>query len=144
MQGTARPGAASVTTVYPYNASNIFTITVYLSNGLTSRGRIGIDNAMYMGITTPPWFQDSADKTTLLAGINNLLSTVSQGMYCLPSSRQARANSFALRSPQSHIDHTRQHYDHHRLRQQLPHLDAQLQPLDRLYQDWDQLVEQRC
>lgn len=30
MQGTARPGAASVTTDYPYNASQIMTITVYL------------------------------------------------------------------------------------------------------------------
>ena len=29
-QGTVRPGAASVNSSLPYNASNIFTITVYL------------------------------------------------------------------------------------------------------------------
>ena len=29
-QGTVRPGAASVTTSLPYNASQIFTITMYL------------------------------------------------------------------------------------------------------------------
>lgn len=81
MQGTARPGASSVTTVYPYNASNIFTITVYLSNGITSRGRIGIDDTMYMSPIVNPWFQDPKDKTAILSGISNLLSTVSQGEF---------------------------------------------------------------
>ncbi|KAG8994110.1 hypothetical protein FRB94_010106 [Tulasnella sp. JGI-2019a] len=76
MQGTARPGASSVTTVYPYNASNIFTITVYLSNGLTSRGRIGIDSTMYMSPIVNPWFQDPEDKTAIMAGITTLLSTI--------------------------------------------------------------------
>jgi cellobiose dehydrogenase (acceptor) len=46
-QGTIRPGAAEVDTVYPYNVNNIWTITVYLSTGITSRGRIGI-------VSTPP------------------------------------------------------------------------------------------
>lgn len=76
LQGTARPGAASVTTVYPYNASQIFTITVYLSQGITSRGRIGIDSTMYGKVITGPWFQDPVDKAVMLTGINNLLSTM--------------------------------------------------------------------
>ncbi|KAG8904357.1 substrate-specific activator of APC-dependent proteolysis, partial [Tulasnella sp. 408] len=54
LQGTARPGAASVTTSYSYNASQIFTITFYLSNGITSRGRIGIDSTMYAKVLTNP------------------------------------------------------------------------------------------
>lgn len=77
LQGTARPGAASVDTVYPYNASQIFTITVYLSHGITSRGRIGIDNTLYGKVLTNPWFQDPVDKAVLITGINNLLSTMS-------------------------------------------------------------------
>lgn len=78
LQGTARPGAASVTTVYPYNASQIFTITVYLSTGITSRGRIGIDATMYGDVLTNPWFQDPNDKTVMLTAINDLLSTMNQ------------------------------------------------------------------
>ncbi|KAG8908677.1 substrate-specific activator of APC-dependent proteolysis, partial [Tulasnella sp. 417] len=78
LQGTARPGAASVTTVYPYNASQIFTITVYLSTGITSRGRIGIDATMYGTVLENPWFQDPNDKTVMLKAINELLATVNQ------------------------------------------------------------------
>ncbi|KAG8909001.1 hypothetical protein FRB99_000104 [Tulasnella sp. 403] len=78
LQGTARPGAASITTVYPYNQSQIFTITVYLSQGITSRGRIGIDNTIYAKVLTNPWFQDPTDKTVLIQGINSLLSTMNQ------------------------------------------------------------------
>lgn len=77
MQGTARPGAASVTTNYAYNASQIFTITFYLSNGITSRGRIGIDSTMYGKVLTNPWFQDSNDKAALISGIQDTLSSMS-------------------------------------------------------------------
>ncbi|PFH51659.1 hypothetical protein AMATHDRAFT_58825 [Amanita thiersii Skay4041] len=76
MQGTARPGAASVTTSYPYNASQIFTITTYLSTGLTSRGRIGIDAALTARPLVNPWLVDPVDKAVLLQGINEVLSTV--------------------------------------------------------------------
>lgn len=79
MQGTARPGAASVTTNYAYNASQIFTITFYLSNGITSRGRIGIDSTMYGKVLTNPWFQDSNDKAALISGIQDTLSSMSSG-----------------------------------------------------------------
>ncbi|KAF8066822.1 cellobiose dehydrogenase [Lyophyllum atratum] len=76
MQGTARPGAASVTTNYPYNASQIFTITVYLSTGITSRGRIGIDAAMTARPLINPWFVDPVDKAVLIQGINDLIANV--------------------------------------------------------------------
>ncbi|KAF8958430.1 hypothetical protein BDZ97DRAFT_1906522 [Flammula alnicola] len=71
LQGTARPGAASVNTTYPYNASNIMTITTYLSTGITSRGRIGINAALppyrYPGLTliTPD------NQTTINDYVNN-------------------------------------------------------------------------
>jgi len=76
VQGTARPGAASVTTNYPYNASQIFTITMYLSTGITSRGRIGINAGMTALPLTNPWFTDPNDKATLIQAINDLVSNV--------------------------------------------------------------------
>jgi len=76
MQGTVRPGAASVTTVYPYNASQIFTITLYLSTGITSRGRIGIDAAMTARPLITPWFVDPVDKVVLLQGIGDIVANV--------------------------------------------------------------------
>lgn len=76
MQGTARPGAASVTTSYPYNASQIFTITVYLSTGITSRGRVGIDAAMTARPLVNPWFADPVDKGVLIQGINDIVANI--------------------------------------------------------------------
>nr|WFD55757.1 cellobiose dehydrogenase [Coprinellus micaceus] len=76
MQGTARPGAASVETEFPYNKTAIFTITTYLSTGITSRGRIGIDAALTGRALKNPWFVDPVDKETLVKGINELLSSV--------------------------------------------------------------------
>ncbi|KAF6760392.1 cellobiose dehydrogenase [Ephemerocybe angulata] len=76
LQGTARPGAASVTTEYPYNTTQIFTITTYLSTGITSRGRIGIDAALTGRALTNPWFTDPVDKASLITGINELVSSI--------------------------------------------------------------------
>ncbi|KAL0571438.1 substrate-specific activator of APC-dependent proteolysis [Marasmius crinis-equi] len=76
LQGTARPGAASVTTSYPYNASNIFTITAYLSTGITSRGRIGIDAALRPRVLTNPWFTDPVDKAVLIQGLKDIVSNI--------------------------------------------------------------------
>ncbi|KAG6918085.1 substrate-specific activator of APC-dependent proteolysis [Tephrocybe rancida] len=76
LQGTVRPGAASVTTSYPYNASTIFTITLYLSTGITSRGRIGIDAALTARPLVNPWFADPVDKAVLIQGINDLILNV--------------------------------------------------------------------
>ncbi|KAK0444192.1 cellobiose dehydrogenase [Desarmillaria tabescens] len=74
--GTVRPGAASVDTVYPYNASQIFTITAYLSTGLTSRGRIGIDAALTARALVNPWFVDEIDREALLQGLNEIVSSM--------------------------------------------------------------------
>jgi cellobiose dehydrogenase (acceptor) len=76
LQGTARPGAASVTTAYAYNASQLMTITAYLSTGITSRGRIGIDAALTATPIVNPWFTDPVDKQVLLQGLEDILSTV--------------------------------------------------------------------
>ncbi|KAH0578929.1 substrate-specific activator of APC-dependent proteolysis, variant 2 [Termitomyces sp. 'cryptogamus'] len=75
VQGTVRPGAASVNTAYPYNASQIFTITLYLSN-ITSRGRIGVDAAMTARPLVNPWFSDPVDKVVLIQAINELVLNV--------------------------------------------------------------------
>ncbi|KAF8874745.1 hypothetical protein BD779DRAFT_1678607 [Infundibulicybe gibba] len=76
LQGTVRPGAASVTTSYPYNMSQIFTITTYLSTGITSRGRIGIDAAMTARPLINPWFRDPIDKAVLIQGINDIIANI--------------------------------------------------------------------
>ncbi|KAJ6600770.1 cellobiose dehydrogenase [Mycena sp. CBHHK59/15] len=75
--GTARPGAASVTTSYPYNASQIFTITAYLSTGIKSRGRIGINAALTAQPLVNPWLVDPLDKTTLIQGLNDIVAGIS-------------------------------------------------------------------
>ncbi|KAI0777591.1 cellobiose dehydrogenase [Trametes elegans] len=75
-QGTVRPGAASVNTSVPYNASEIFTITVYLSQGITSRGRIGIDAALTGKALVGPWLTDPVDKTVLLQALHEVTSTI--------------------------------------------------------------------
>ncbi|KAF9525707.1 cellobiose dehydrogenase [Crepidotus variabilis] len=76
IQGTARPGAASITTDNPFNATQIMTITVYLSTGVTSRGRIGIDAAMKALPLVDPWFTDPIDKEVLLQGLNDIVANI--------------------------------------------------------------------
>nr|AAC32197.1 cellobiose dehydrogenase [Trametes cinnabarina] len=75
-QGTVRPGAASVNTSVAYNASQIFTITVYLSEGITSRGRLGVDAALNMKAITTPWLTDPVDKTILLQALHDVVSNI--------------------------------------------------------------------
>ncbi|KAJ7254674.1 cellobiose dehydrogenase [Mycena haematopus] len=77
MQGTARPGAASVTTSYPYNATQMFTITAYLSAGIKSRGRLGINAALTALPLVNPWLVDPVDKSTLITGLKDIVSTLS-------------------------------------------------------------------
>ncbi|OCH89474.1 cellobiose dehydrogenase [Obba rivulosa] len=75
-QGTVRPGAASVNTTLPYNASQIFTITVYLSSGITSRGRIGVTAGLNAVALENPWLTDPIDKTILLQALSDVVSTL--------------------------------------------------------------------
>ncbi|KAJ7768340.1 cellobiose dehydrogenase [Mycena metata] len=77
MQGTARPGAASVNSSFPYNATQMFTITAYLSAGIKSRGRLGINAAMTGTPLINPWLVNAADKSTLIQGLKNIVSTMS-------------------------------------------------------------------
>jgi len=62
------------------------TITVYLSTGITSRGRIGIDAALTARPLVEPWFTDPIDKAVLIEGINELVGSIKNGMYSLYSS----------------------------------------------------------
>ncbi|KAM5531153.1 hypothetical protein V8D89_015174 [Ganoderma adspersum] len=75
-QGTVRPGAASVNSSLPYNANNMFTITVYLSQGITSRGRVGIDAALNAKALSNPWLTDPTDKTVLLQALHDVVSNI--------------------------------------------------------------------
>ncbi|KAI0067551.1 the flavin domain of cellobiose dehydrogenase [Artomyces pyxidatus] len=76
MQGTVRPGAGSVNTTNPYNASQLFTMTTYLSQGVTSRGRLGINGSLTGMPLVNPWFQDPIDKAVLLEGIKDIVSGI--------------------------------------------------------------------
>ncbi|CAG7847998.1 Cellobiose dehydrogenase Short=CDH; AltName: Full=Cellobiose-quinone oxidoreductase; Flags: Precursor [Serendipita indica DSM 11827] len=73
MQGTARPGGWP-TTEQAYNETAVFTITFYLSQGITSRGRIGMNSDLKGLPLTAPWFQDPVDKTTLVKGISDAIA----------------------------------------------------------------------
>ncbi|CEL59822.1 Cellobiose dehydrogenase OS=Phanerochaete chrysosporium GN=CDH-1 PE=1 SV=1 [Rhizoctonia solani AG-1 IB] len=79
VQGTSRPGACCFTPTYPYNTTAQFTITMYLSTGLTSTGRIGLDDAsLRMRAITKPWFTDPVDKAVMVNAINDVLATYKQ------------------------------------------------------------------
>ncbi|KAG5635404.1 substrate-specific activator of APC-dependent proteolysis [Sphagnurus paluster] len=106
LQGTVRPGAASVTTSYPYNASQIFTITVYLSTGITSRGRIGIDASLTAKPLVNPWFADPVDKTVLIQGINDLLANVKDvsGLTLITPDNKTTITNYVNNYPASSLD----------------------------------------
>ncbi|CAE6505183.1 unnamed protein product [Rhizoctonia solani] len=79
VQGTSRPGACCFTPTYPYNETAQFTITMYISTGLTSVGRIGMDDAsLKMRVITKPWFTDPVDKAVMVTAINDILATYKQ------------------------------------------------------------------
>jgi len=72
-------------TRYPYNASQLMTITIYLSTGITSRGRIGIDAALTARPVVEPWFTDPIDKAVMIQGINDIVGSIKNGVYSLYS-----------------------------------------------------------
>ncbi|KAJ7472253.1 cellobiose dehydrogenase [Mycena galericulata] len=76
LQGTARPGAASTNTSFPFNATQMFTITAYLSTGIKSRGRLGINAALTALPLVNPWLVDPVDKTTLIQGLEDIVSSI--------------------------------------------------------------------
>jgi cellobiose dehydrogenase (acceptor) len=79
-QGTVRPGASlPLDTNYPVNESSIFTITVYLSQGITSRGSIGIDSNLHMNTIVNPWFEDPTDQTVLITALQDVITSAKSG-----------------------------------------------------------------
>ncbi|QRW16269.1 GMC oxidoreductase [Rhizoctonia solani] len=79
VQGTSRPGAWGVSTIYPYNVTSQFVITLYLATGLTSTGRIGMkDTSLAMSPIVKPWFTDPVDKAVMINAMNDILSTYKQ------------------------------------------------------------------
>ncbi|EKM53326.1 uncharacterized protein PHACADRAFT_259608 [Phanerochaete carnosa HHB-10118-sp] len=76
-QGTVRPGASlPLNTSLSYNSSQLFTITVYLSTGIQSRGRVGIDAALRGTVLTAPWLVNADDKTVILQALNDVISNM--------------------------------------------------------------------
>ncbi|EEB90497.1 hypothetical protein MPER_11289, partial [Moniliophthora perniciosa FA553] len=61
---------------FPYNASQIFTITSYLSTGVTSRGKIGIDAAIRPRALVNPWLTDPVDKEVLIKGVKDVVANI--------------------------------------------------------------------
>jgi cellobiose dehydrogenase (acceptor) len=58
------------------HTSQIFTITVYLSTGIQSRGRIGIDASLRAEPIVDPWLVNPVDKTVLLQALNDVVSNI--------------------------------------------------------------------
>ncbi|QRV93703.1 GMC oxidoreductase [Ceratobasidium sp. AG-Ba] len=77
VQGTCRPGG-SLPQGSSYNASTVFFCTIYVSTGLTSTGRIGVDSDLRGVVLKDPWLTDPEDKTTLTNGFTDFLSTYQQ------------------------------------------------------------------
>ncbi|KIM33732.1 cellobiose dehydrogenase protein [Serendipita vermifera MAFF 305830] len=76
LQGMARPGGYA-SGFGSYNASATFSLTFYLSLGVTSRGRIGINSDLRGVPLVQPWFQDTNDKTAMISGITQALANIS-------------------------------------------------------------------
>lgn len=53
------------------------------TQGITSRGRIGIDSALRGQVLRSPWFVDNADKSAMVTAINDILADVQSGATVL-------------------------------------------------------------
>ncbi|KAJ7255309.1 the flavin domain of cellobiose dehydrogenase [Mycena rebaudengoi] len=56
--------------------SQVFAVTLYLSAGQTSRGRLGIDTNLNGVPIVQPYFTDPADEATLVTAINDVIASV--------------------------------------------------------------------
>jgi cellobiose dehydrogenase (acceptor) len=106
-QGTVKPGASDqLSTSQPYNASQLFTITVYLSQGLTSRGRIGITTTGSMQAVTNPWFQDQIDKQVIIQAVQDVITesqTDSSIKVLVPDLTQMSVSDYVNNYPASNL-----------------------------------------
>ncbi|KDQ11151.1 hypothetical protein BOTBODRAFT_467653 [Botryobasidium botryosum FD-172 SS1] len=75
IQGNAMPGGAAIPAV-PYDSRKLFGVSVMVSHGLTSRGRIGIDNTLTAKILTQPWLTTAADETVMIQAIDDFFSDI--------------------------------------------------------------------
>jgi hypothetical protein len=135
-QGTVRPGASLplATSYTDFNQSSIFTITVYLSQGVTSRGRLGITSNLYMQTITEPWLQDPVDKAVLMNALTDVINQAKTGEHA-PCVEGTAAEADACGSERAPPDRAGQHDDARELRQHVPGQLAQLEPLGRLEPD---------
>ncbi|QRW24931.1 GMC oxidoreductase [Rhizoctonia solani] len=59
-------------------ASGLFTVYMYITQGLTSTGRIGIDSSLRGVVLKNPWLADQAEKTVMTNAVTDVLSTYQQ------------------------------------------------------------------
>ncbi|KAH7102802.1 cellobiose dehydrogenase, partial [Auriculariales sp. MPI-PUGE-AT-0066] len=78
LQGTVRPGGYGIQGNVTYDPAKLFLMTVYLSYGITSRGRIGIDASMKGYAITRPWFTDPVDKVAMIQGLTSIINAAKQ------------------------------------------------------------------
>ncbi|QRW07920.1 GMC oxidoreductase [Ceratobasidium sp. AG-Ba] len=76
-QGTCRPGG-SVPQGSSYNTSAVFSCSMYVSTGLTSAGRIGVDSSLKAKVLTKPWLNTPEDKAALTSALTDFISTYQQ------------------------------------------------------------------
>jgi cellobiose dehydrogenase (acceptor) len=58
------------------NASTVFAASFWLTQGITSRGRIGINGSLTALSLVDPWFQDINDKTAMIAAIEDVFANL--------------------------------------------------------------------
>jgi cellobiose dehydrogenase (acceptor) len=55
------------------------SLSIYLSQGLTSRGRLGLDTNMIVRLLQLPWLQDPVDKAVLVEAIQDIVDASKSG-----------------------------------------------------------------
>jgi len=75
VQGNAMPGSGAPTTG-PYDSKKLFSVSFMVSHGLTSRGRIGLDNMLTAKILTQPWFTTAADEAVMVQAITEFFADI--------------------------------------------------------------------
>jgi cellobiose dehydrogenase (acceptor) len=67
------------------------TITQYLGNGATSRGRLDITPQLNTRVVTPPYLRNASDKAAVIQGIDyvrSILTPVQNLTWVVPTSSQ--------------------------------------------------------
>lgn len=57
-------------------------LSFVLTEGLTSRGRIGINSSLTALPIVNPWFEDPVDKTVLIQGIKDVIANITINSMC--------------------------------------------------------------